>query len=106
MASSAGDFDGALGRLLPAHILEINQKFLIFPQQSIAIGFQGSDSVARIHEVDYIQQRTHWINIDPADHGGLAGVCLRNHKAGDLAAAGLERDRQRPPDAANTTVER
>jgi hypothetical protein len=38
--------------LLTANVFEVHEKFLGFAQQGVAIGFEGSDSFAGVHEVD------------------------------------------------------
>src|SRR5271154_149382 len=106
MAPGAGDFDGTLGGLLSANVLEVHQKFLVLAQQGVAIGLEGDDSVAGVHKVDHVQQRTHRVYIDSADHGGFAGVGFGDDEAGNLAAASLEGDGERSTNAANAAIER
>ena len=74
MAPGAGDFDGALGGLLAANVFEVDEEFLRFFQQRVAIGFQRDDAVAGVYEVDYVEERADGVDIDSADHGGFAGV--------------------------------
>jgi hypothetical protein len=95
----ARDFDGALGSLPAANVFEVDEERLILAQQGIAIGFQGRAAVARVDEVDYIQQRADGIDVDSTDHGGFAVVGFRNDEAGNLTSASLEGDGQRAEDA-------
>ena len=106
VASGAGDFDGALGGLLAADVFEIDQEFLGFVQQGVAIGFQRDDAVARVYEVDYIEQGADGVDVDSADHGGFAGVGFGDDQLGDLAGAGFEGDGERAANAAHAAVER
>jgi hypothetical protein len=41
VAAGAGDFEGALGSLLAAHIFEVDRVVLGFVQQRVAIYLQG-----------------------------------------------------------------
>ena len=52
VAAGAGNFEGALGGLLAAHVLEVNRIVLGFTQQRVAMYFQGQNPVPRIHEAD------------------------------------------------------
>ncbi len=63
MASSTGDFDGTLGSLLTADVLEIDKKLLGFAQEGIAIGLDRDDAVARIHKMNHVEQRLHRVDI-------------------------------------------
>ena len=63
VASSAGDFDGTLGGLLATDILEIDEELLGFTQKGVAIGLDRDDAVARIHEMNHVEQRFHRIDI-------------------------------------------
>jgi hypothetical protein len=56
VAAGTGSFAGTLGRLLSANVFEIDQEFLRFAQEGVAIRFQGSDCIAGVHEVDHIQE--------------------------------------------------
>jgi hypothetical protein len=93
VAAGTGSFDGTLGRLLTANVFEIDQDFLRFAQEGVAIRFQGSDSVAGVHEVDHIQEGAHGVNIDYANHRGFAGIGFGDHQTGDLPRASFECDR-------------
>ena len=105
MATSAGDFDGALRGLLSANVFEVDEKLLRFLQKPIAIGFQRGNTVARIHKVNYVEQRFHGINIDSANHGGLASVGLRNDQARDFFQASFEGDGKRASNTTNAAIE-
>ena len=105
VASGAGDFDGALGGLLAADVFEVDEEFLRFFQQRVAIGFQRDDAVAGVDEVDHIEQRADGVDVDSADHGGFAGVGLGDDQLGNLAGAGFEGDGERAANAANAAVE-
>ena len=85
-----------LGGLLPSNVLEVDQVRLAITQQDIAIHLEGDYAIARIDEVDHIHQGLHRIDINAADHGGLAGIHLRNHETFEFLPTGFDRDGQRP----------
>src|SRR5580700_2463776 len=105
VASGAGDFYCPLGGLLAANVFEVNEEFLRFFQQGVAIGFQRDDAVARVHEVDYIEQRADGVDVDSADHGGFAGIGFGDDQLGNLAGAGFEGDGEGSANAADSAVE-
>ena len=89
VAAGAGDFQRTLGGLLAAHILEVDRIVLVFGSAVIAVHLERENAVAGVHKPDHIDQRLHWINLDPAHHGGFAGVQFGHDQAGDLLAARL-----------------
>jgi hypothetical protein len=106
VASGTGNFDGTLGGLLAANVFEVNEEFLIFAQEGVAVSLERSDAVAGVHKVDDVKQRFHRVNVDAADHGGFAGIRLRNDESGDFAAAGFEGDWQSAANPAEAAIQR
>jgi hypothetical protein len=105
VAAGAGDFDGALGGVLSADVFEVDEELLRLAQHGIAVGFDGSNAVAGVEEVDYVEQGAHGIDVDAADHGGFFGVGFGNDHALDFASAGFEGDGQGSANAANAAIE-
>ena len=56
--------------------------------------------------MDYVQKRTHRVDIHSPDHRGFARVGFRHNQSRNLPAAGFEGDGQRAANATNSTVER
>ena len=106
VASGAGDLDGALGGLLAANVFEIDEELLGFAQQRVAVGFDGDDAVAGVHEVNHVEQRAHGIDIQAGDHGGFLGVGFGNDHAGDFLSASFDGDGESATNAAHAAVER
>src|SRR5512135_2801574 len=57
VTSSAGDLNSALGGLLSAHILEVDEILLRLAQERVTVGFDGCDPVARVYEVNDVKER-------------------------------------------------
>src|ERR1700722_2808293 len=106
VASGAGDFDGALGGLLSANVFEVDEELLRFTEQRFVVGFHRLDAVARVDEMDHVEQRADGVDFDASDHGSLFGVGFGDDHAGNFASAGFEGDGEGSADAANSAVER
>src|ERR1035441_5722884 len=105
VASGAGDLDGALGGLLSADVFEVDVELLRFSKERVAVRFDRENAIARVHEVDHVEERTHWVDVDAGDHGGFFGVGFGDDHAGNFASAGLDGDGQGTTDTAHTAVE-
>jgi len=106
VASSAGDLDGALGRLLAPDVLEIDEELLRLAQQRVAVGLDGKNAVAGVHEVNHIKQGAHGVDIDACDHGCFLGVGFGDNHAGNFSSAGLDGNGEGTADATHTAVKR
>ena len=89
MSAGAGDFKGALGRLLAADVFEIHRKMLRLAQQRFLIYRDRENPVAGVYKMNDVEQGLYRINRDAADHGRFSRVHLRNHNARNLASAGF-----------------
>ncbi len=105
VASGAGDLDSALGGLLAADVFKIDEELLGFAQKRVAVGLDGNDAVARVHEMNYVEQRAHGVDIQAGDHGGFFGVGFGNDHAGNFSSAGLNGNGESAADAAHAAVE-
>jgi hypothetical protein len=94
VATGAGDFQCALGGLLPANVFEIDRRLLGVAQQSITIHLQRGNAIAGVHEMNDVHERFHGIDIHPADHRGFPRVDLGHDQACKLFRAGFNRDGQ------------
>ena len=73
--AGAGNFQCALGRLLPAHILEIHGKVARFIQQPLAYPLcSRRNPVAGIDEMNHIEQRLDRIHVHACDHRRFARI--------------------------------
>ena len=65
VAAGAGDFEGALGGLLSAHVFEVDGEMLGFVQQASLIDRNGRDAVPGVHEMNHVEQRLDRIDVTP-----------------------------------------
>src|SRR5207244_3435064 len=75
-------------------------------QERVPVSFHGKDAVTGVDEVNHVEQRAHGIDFNAAHHGGLFGVGLRHHHAGNFSSAGFEGDGEGPADSADSAIER
>ncbi len=90
----------------PRTSLKSTIELLRLAQQRVAVGLHGHDAVARVHEVDHVEQRPHGVDVHAADHGGFSGIGFGDDHARNLASAGLNGDGQRAANAAHAAIER
>jgi hypothetical protein len=105
VASGAGDLDGAFGGLLAANVFEVDEELLGFAEERIAVGLDGDDAVAHVHEVNHVEQGAHGVDVQAGDHGGLFGVGFGDDHAGNLSSAGLDGDGESAANTADAAVE-
>jgi hypothetical protein len=106
VSAGAGDFEGALGGLLAANVLEIHREMLRLAQQRLLIDGDRENAVSGVQKMHNVDQQLNWIDIHPADHRRLFGIQLGNHNAGNLASASLDGNRKCAANIANAAIER
>jgi hypothetical protein len=56
VGTGAGNFEGALGGLLAANVLEIRMELLLLAEQLIGVDLQAGNTVAGIDEMNHVEQ--------------------------------------------------
>ena len=92
--------------MLSADVFEVDKKLLRLAQKGVAIGLHGRDAVARVKEMNNVEQGADRVHLDAADHGSFFRIGLGNHHARDFPSARLEGDGQCASDTAHAAVQR
>ena len=78
MPARAGDFEGALGRLLAVDVAQIDRILRRLRKQFSRIHLRRSERLRRIYQVYRLRQRTQSKHLHAFDHGCFARVGFRN----------------------------
>ena len=106
VSPGTGDFDRTLRRLLSTNVFEVDQELLRLAQKRVSICFDWSDSIAGVHEVDHIEERSHRVNVHASHHRGFLRISLGHDQPRNLSPSCLKRYGQSPSHSANASVQR
>ena len=106
VAAGAGDFEGALGGLLPADVAHVHGILRGVGQHRARVHAHGRERFRHVDEVHGLRQIAHGEHVDPLDDRGLARIGFRHDHGLDLVLARRQRRRERAAHRAHLPVER
>src|SRR5271157_4212790 len=108
MAAGGGHLEGALGRLLAAHVLEVQGEVLQLAEQGLsgdAIGLALNDAHDHgVEQLQHVEQRGGGKDVDALDDGGFGGVGSGQNQVGNAFFAGHNGHRQHSRNRAHAAV--
>ena len=109
MAAGRGYLERALGRLLPAHVLEVHGEVLQLAEQhlggdTVGLALDDADNRA-IEQFKDIEQRGDRIDVDALDHGGFCGVGCWQNQVGNIFFTRQNGHRQHARHGAHAAVQ-
>ena len=106
VAAGAGDFEGALGGLLPADVAHVHGVLRGVGQHRARVHAHRRERFRDVDEVHGLRQIAHGEYVDPLDDRGLARIGFRNDHGLDFVLARRQRRRERTAHRAHLAVER
>src|ERR1035437_7511999 len=108
VAAGGGYFEGALGRLLAAHVFEVNGEVLQFAEQglggdAVRLALNHSDDHG-VEQLQHVQSRRGGIDVAAFDDGGFGGVGGGQNEVRDILFARQYGHRQHSRHGADAAV--
>src|SRR5271156_6208707 len=106
VAPGTGDFEGALGGKLAAHVAQIHGILAGFGEHLRRIHGDGLEGFRRVDQVHGLRQRLHAEDFDAFDHGRFPRVGFRHDYILDAAFARCESRGKRAAHGTHSAIER
>ena len=98
--------DGALRRLLPADVAEINRRFRLGDDLLRIDGLVRLDLARAVEQAHHFAERLHAQHDDAIDHRGFRRVVERHDHAAHVQSLGEQRQRDHALNGAHPAIER